>query len=164
MRPGVGTRWGVRDTCYLCCRSCSVFVVSKPRWPRSIVKERCRPRSISESNVSECVRLCDTHIPAMPGLYLWYVTSFRVTFLSVTHHVRTYVRTYVHTYFVRIDPRFRALALMCSAIITTHPRLLYLLLWNGNKHTITSGLTTNVYTEFIPTQMAIPAVENAFLL
>ena len=40
--------------------------------------------------------------------YLWYETTFRVTFLSLTHHVLTYVRTHVHTYFVRIDPRFRA--------------------------------------------------------
>ena len=40
----------------------------------------------SESSISECVRLCDTH-----SLYLWYETTFRVTFLSVTHHVCTYV-------------------------------------------------------------------------
>jgi len=39
---------------------------------------------------------------------IWYVTTFCVTFLSVTHHVRTYVRMYVRTYLVRIDPRFRA--------------------------------------------------------
>ena len=32
--------------------SCLVFVVSKPRWPRCVV------RDLSESSVSECVRLC----------------------------------------------------------------------------------------------------------
>ena len=36
--------------------SCLVFVVSKPRWPRCVV------RNLSESSVSECVRLCDTHM------------------------------------------------------------------------------------------------------
>jgi len=51
---------------------------------------------------------CATHISLqiMAGLYLWYVRTFRVTFLSVTH--AHHVATYVHTYFVRIDPLFRA--------------------------------------------------------
>jgi len=35
--------------------SCLVFVVSKPRWLRVV-------RDLSESSVSECVRLCDAHM------------------------------------------------------------------------------------------------------
>jgi len=35
--------------------SCLVFVVSKPRWPRCV-------RDLSESSVSECVRLCEAHM------------------------------------------------------------------------------------------------------
>ena len=103
--------WHVRVT-FAECRSCSVFVVSKLRWPRSIVKERCRPRSISESSVSECVRLCDAHIPAMAygRLYLWYVTTFCVTY------VRTHVRKYVPC---ENRPSIQSLALMRSAIIRT---------------------------------------------
>ena len=38
--------------------SCLVFVVSKPRWPRCAVVIR----DLSESSVSECVRLCDAHM------------------------------------------------------------------------------------------------------
>ena len=40
---------------------CTV-VVSKPRWPR-------HPQSISESSVSECVRLCDAHMAYTYGMY-----------------------------------------------------------------------------------------------
>ena len=49
--------------------SCLVFVVSKPRWPPC---RRPRPpspspknavvRDLSESSVSECVRLCNAHM------------------------------------------------------------------------------------------------------
>jgi len=45
---------------------------------------------LSESSVSEYVRLCDTH---MAYTYGTYVMTFHLTFLSVTHHVRTYKRT-----------------------------------------------------------------------
>jgi len=79
-------RFAVGEASYL------VFVVSKPRWPRAVV-----PDLHLYLNVSDCV----THtwpIP-VPRPRLWYVTTFHVTFLSVTHH---------HTYFVRIDPQFRA--------------------------------------------------------
>ena len=41
------------------------------------------------------------HVMKTLYIRIRYVTTFRVTFLSVTHHVRT-------PYFVRIDPRFRA--------------------------------------------------------
>ena len=89
-----------RGTCYVCCRprrSCLVFVVTKPRWPRCTVipdlhlhcQRALSSTNLSELSISECVRLCDTHY----GLYLWHVTTFRVTFLSMTHHVRTYIRT-----------------------------------------------------------------------
>jgi len=99
-------RFAVREA------SCLVFVVSKPRWPRAVVPDLHLHRQRTPSsviylsraylNVSDCV----TH--TWPRPRPWYVTTFRVTFLSVTHHIRMYVRTYVHTYFVRIDPRFRA--------------------------------------------------------
>ena len=39
-----------------------VFVVSKPRWPRYV-------RDLSESSVSECVRLCDAHNMAYTYAY-----------------------------------------------------------------------------------------------
>ena len=56
-------------------------------------------RDLSESSVSECVRLCDAHMAYTYALpVVRYVMTFRVTFLSVTHHVRTYARTYVRTY------------------------------------------------------------------
>ena len=94
-----GCRWGMRGKCYGCRPSCLVLVVFKPRWHRHAVVpdlnlHHQRTLSSTHLNVSDCV----THI--IYGLYLWYVTTFRVTFLSMTHHV--------HTYFVRIDPRFRA--------------------------------------------------------
>jgi len=95
--------------------SCLVFVVSKPRWPRCSVvpdlhlhRQRTPSSAIYLSRAYLSVSDCVTHIWPIPRPCLWYVTTFRVTFLSVTHHVRTYVRTYVHTYFVRIDPGFRA--------------------------------------------------------
>jgi len=62
-----------------------------------------------------------THISLhLAGLYLWYATTFRVTFLSVTHghHVRTYVRTHVRTYILCENrASIQSLALMRSAIV-----------------------------------------------
>jgi len=84
----------------------STFVVSKPRWPRRAVipdlhlhrqfylvhMELILPRlslipAGRETNPPwpMPVVLCDDIPP--PGLYhIWYVTTFRVTFLSMTHH------------------------------------------------------------------------------
>ena len=87
--------------------SCLVFVVSKPRWPRCTVvpdlhlHRQRTPSSViylsrAYLNVSDYVM----HIWPIPRPCLWYVTTFRMTFLSVTHRVRTYS--------VRIDPWFRA--------------------------------------------------------
>jgi len=64
-----------------------VFVLSKPRWPHcavvpefiSIAKERLH---LSESSISECVRLCDVHMACTYG-----IMTFHVTFLSVTPYV-----------------------------------------------------------------------------
>jgi len=74
-----------------------VFAVSKLRWPhRAIIPDlhlhHQRTPSAHLSKLSIHVSECVTY-----GLYLWYVTTFHVTFLSVTHHVRThvYIRTYV---------------------------------------------------------------------
>ena len=51
----------------------------------SIAKEH-RWLHLSESSISECVRLCDAHMA-----YTWvgcmYVTTFHVTFLSMTNHI-----------------------------------------------------------------------------
>ena len=72
---------------------------------------RCRPRSISESSVSECVRLRDAHTPAYGRPAYLFGMQRLPEWHSAWHSwawPTTYVRTYVHTYFVRIDPRFRA--------------------------------------------------------
>jgi len=53
--------------------------------------------------VSDCVK----HI--ITAYTVWYVTTFRVTFLSVTHHVRTYVLSENRS-------SIQSLALMRSAI------------------------------------------------
>ena len=105
-----GCRWGAHGICYVCCRrSCLVFVVFKPRWPHratsiSIAKEHRHPWSISESSVSECVRLCDTHM-----VYIYSMACNDILRdIPERDPPRMYVHTYVHTYFVRIDPRFRA--------------------------------------------------------
>jgi len=70
-----------------------VLVVSELRWPCcAVTKERCSlPIYLSRAylNVSDCVM----HI--IMAYTIWYVTTFRVTFLSVTHHVHTHIRTYV---------------------------------------------------------------------
>ena len=70
---------------------CSIQAAMAP------LRRRPRPPSPSSAiylsraylNVSNCV----THINyyGLGPACLWYVTIFRVTFLSVTHHVRTYV-------------------------------------------------------------------------
>jgi len=44
----------------------------------------------------------------MPGAYVWYVTTFCVTFLSMTHHVRIYV-------LCENRSSIQSLVLMCSA-------------------------------------------------
>ena len=78
--------------------SCLVFVESKPRWPRCAVvpdlhRQRMPSSAIYLSRAYLSVSDCVTHIrPIYLGATcLWYVTTFRVTFLSVTRHVRTYV-------------------------------------------------------------------------
>ena len=69
-------------------------------------------RDLSELSISECVRLCDAH---MAYTYVWYITTFRITFLSVTHHVHT--RTYIR---ILCENRssIQSLSLMRSAIST----------------------------------------------
>ena len=73
-----------------------------------------RLRSIWVERIWVCQTVWRTY-----GLYLgarpclWYVTTFRVTFQSVTHHVRTHVRTYV---LCENRSRIQSLALMRSAI------------------------------------------------
>jgi len=93
-----------------------LFVVSKPQWhPRTVVpdlhlhRQSCRPRS---SIWVEHIRMCQS-VWRTYGLYQWYVTTFRVTFLSVTHHVRTHVCTYVPC---ENRSWIQSLALMRSAI------------------------------------------------
>ena len=97
-----------------------MFVVSRPHGPTVpssstsiyITKERHRPRSISESSIYECVKLCDAHIY---GLYLWYVMAFRMKFLSVTHHVHTHIHTYI---LCENRSLIQSLVLMRSAIMS----------------------------------------------
>ena len=79
---------------------------------------RPRPPSPSPKNAViypsiwvEHIWMCQT-VWCKYGLYLWYVTTFRRTFLSVTHHVRTYVCTYV---FCENRSSIQSLTLMCSA-------------------------------------------------
>ena len=55
---------------------------------------------LSESSISECVRLCDAHMA--------YVRNDILHDIPESDPPCTYVRTYVHMYFVRIDPQFRA--------------------------------------------------------
>jgi len=76
-------------------RSRLVFVVSKPRWPRCAVvpdlhfhrQRSCRPH-IWVKHIWMCQTVWHTY-----GLYVWYVTTLRMTFLNVTHNVRMYIRT-----------------------------------------------------------------------
>ena len=80
------------------CRSCLVFVpvVSKPQWPRrAVVLDLHLHRQRTLSSVIDYIYVSRAYLNVLD----YGVTTFRVTFLSVTQHV--------HTYFVRIDPRFR---------------------------------------------------------
>ena len=80
-----GCRWGACGTCCVCCRT--LFGVCEMS---CLVPKNSNQPHLPESNISECVRLCDVHMA-----YTWvghmYVTTFRMTFLSMTHHVRTYI-------------------------------------------------------------------------
>ena len=83
-------------------------------WPLS----QSPKKSLSAINIwVERIWVCQT-VWRTYGLYLWYVTTFRVTFLSVTHQVRTYVCTHVRTYVLcENGSSIQSLALMRSAII-----------------------------------------------
>ena len=88
-----GCKWGARGTCYVCCRSCLMFVVSMLRWPhRAIVPDlhlyRHRTLSSVINYLSRAIWICQT-VWCTYGLYLCYITTFHITFLSVTHHVHT---------------------------------------------------------------------------
>ena len=97
---------------YVCCRrSCLVFVASKQWWPRCTVVPDLRlhqkrmprhPRSTTSIWVKQTVK-------RTYGLHLWYVSTFHVTFPSVTHHVGTYV-------LCENRSLIQSLVLMCSAI------------------------------------------------
>ena len=75
-------------------RSCLVLVVSELRWPRRAVipslhlhcQRMLSSAHLFESSISECVGLCDARNYSL--YHMVYVTLFRMTFLSVTHHVR----------------------------------------------------------------------------
>jgi len=93
-------RWGTRGTCYVCCRSCLECEKSCLVWERncssiSIAKERRHLQSsnLSESSISECVRLCDVHMAYTygPGQVTCMYWHFMWHFLSVTHRRCTYV-------------------------------------------------------------------------
>ena len=81
-------RWGTNGTCCICCRSCLVCAVYS-------AKEHCRPQSTTSIWV-KYIWVYQT-VWRTYGLYLWpwvgdtYVTTFHMTFLSVTHHIRTYI-------------------------------------------------------------------------
>ena len=83
-----------------------------PRPPSPLPKDTVIHPSIWVKHIWTCQTVWHTY-----GLYLWYVTTFHVIFLSVTHHVRTYVHTYIHTY-LRAWSSIQSLALMRSAITT----------------------------------------------
>ena len=108
MRPGAGEARVARVTIAVGAvfgvRSIQAAMAPLPRpTSASIVKERCRPRSISESSVSECVRLRDAHTPAY-GRPISMVCNDIPRDIPERDPPRTYVCTHVHTYFVRIDP------------------------------------------------------------
>ena len=107
MRPGAGEARVARVTI-------AVRAVFGVRSIQAAMAPLHRQRTLSINIcVSECVRLRDAHTlhMDMAGLSLWYATTFRVTFLSVTHHVRTYV-------LCENRSSIQSLALMRSAIIT----------------------------------------------
>ena len=109
MRPGAGEARVARVTIVVG----AVFSVCRTQAAMAPLKECCRLRSISESylNVSDYVTHTSLH---MARLSLWYATTFRVTFLSVTHHVRTCIRTYV---LCENRSSIQSLVLMRSAIM-----------------------------------------------
>jgi len=84
-------------TCYVCCRSCLVFVVSKPWWPcRAIVPNLHlhHQRMPSSVHVSECVGLCDTHMAVWPMVCKNIpcdIPERDPPRMYVCTHVRTYV-------------------------------------------------------------------------
>jgi len=89
-------------------RSCLVLVVFEPQWPRcAVVPSHHLHRQgtllsahLSESSISECVRLCDVHNYGL----------FHMVCNNIPRDIpeRDPPRTYVHTHLVRIGPRFRA--------------------------------------------------------
>ena len=101
----------------LCAHGCSwgvyslVFVVSKPWWPRRAVipdlhlhrKEHHPHISLSWAYPNVSPQIIYAY-GVTYSLYLWYVTTFRVTFLSVTHHIRT-----LWEYIPDSEPRANAL-------------------------------------------------------
>ena len=100
-----------------------MFVVFKLQWPRcAIIPDLHRQRTLSivhdlfESSVSEYVRLCDAHMAYICLSYM-YVTTFRVTFLNKTHHIRMHVRTYV---LCENRSSIQSFALMRLPIIHSH--------------------------------------------
>ena len=103
MRVQVRRTWPVRVTFAVGSRprrSCLVFVVSKPRWPRCAVvpdihlhRQRALSSAhLSESSISECVRLCDAHMAYTYGLVC-----------NIPDRDPPRTCTYVRTYFVRIE-------------------------------------------------------------
>ena len=96
-----------------CCRRtveklfgvCSIQAMMAPPYHRP------RPPAPSPKNaiIRTSIWMCQTHT-WLYGLWYVHVTTFHVTFLSMTHHICTNVRTHVYacTYFVRIEPWFRA--------------------------------------------------------
>ena len=121
-RVQVRRAWHVRVTvavgAVFSVRSIQAAMAPLPRpTSASIVKERCRPRSISESSVSESVRLCDTHIPAY-GRPISVVCNDIPRDIPERDPPRTYIRTHARTY-VLCENRspIQSLALMRSAII-----------------------------------------------
>jgi len=113
MRPGAGEARVARVTiavgAVFSVLSIQATMAPLPRpTSASIVKERVvRDQYLSRAYVSECVRLCDAHIPAC-GRPISVVCNDIPHDIPARDPPRTYVRTHVLTYFVRIDPRFRA--------------------------------------------------------
>jgi len=71
-------KWSARGKCYVCCRPrrCLVSVVSKPQWPRHAIipdlhlhhQRTLSSTHLSESSISERVRLCDAHVAYTYGM------------------------------------------------------------------------------------------------
>ena len=94
-----------------------MLVVSKLRWPRRTIvpnlhlhrQRMLSSTHLSESSISECVRLCDAH-----GLYLAMVCNNILRDIPERGPPRTYVRTYI---LCENRSLIQSLALMYSAII-----------------------------------------------